>query len=663
MNLTELARILRVTPNELKDHLPAMGFDIGQKAIKIDNHTSKKIISLWPNYIRRKEREDRQRRRETLTNNNESKEKKKIAIGKFVVVRDFAVLAGLPVNRLVTELMKNGIFASLNEKIDFDTAMIVGADLGLEIVPEEISEEENSKVDDSEKIKQAIGKEADCDLCLRPPVIVVMGHVDHGKTMLLDAVRNTNVIAGEAGGITQHIGAYQVMRKNKFLTFIDTPGHEAFTAMRNRGAKVADIAILVVAADDGVKPQTVEAFRIIQAANIPYIVAINKIDKDEANIDRVKQELANQLNILVEGWGGNIIAVPISAKNGTNIEELLDMLILVSDVDQTSLRANPDGQAIGTIIESNMDKSEGIVATLLVQNGTLRVGDELMYNGIDYGRARGLKNYLGQNVSEVGPSTPVKIIGFKTQPEVGDIIEVGRGEKIKNKKAHKAPISSSENSTQSNDESSEENHENKIIIMLKGDTLGTVEAIENSLGKIDTQGVKVKIVAKGLGNVTEGDVSRAEAVGAKLLGFSVKASPKAMEMAREKKVSMKIYKIIYELINDIKAEIQELVKPEIVRVDLGKVKILAIFRSDKKSQILGGKVISGVIRSNTLAELVRHGEIIEEGKIISLKTGKEEVKEVENGTECGFLFESRTPAEKDDVLNVYQEDKIYKKIK
>ncbi|KKR14865.1 MAG: Translation initiation factor IF-2 [Candidatus Falkowbacteria bacterium GW2011_GWA2_39_24] len=421
MNVTELARVLKITPAELRQYLPQMGFDIGLKAIKVDNVTARKVINAWPQFKYRLEKQ-KQEERQLQAVDAGSVEKKRVVIPALTTVRQFAELSGVPVNKLLTELMRNSVFASLNERIDFDTAAIVGADLGLEVV---LDETEGQAEDQSGRLKEIIALEQTADLQTRPPVIVVMGHVDHGKTMLLDAIRRTNVIATEAGGITQHIGAYQVERHNRLITFIDTPGHEAFTAMRNRGAKVADIAILVVAADDGVKPQTVEAFRIIEAAKIPYLVAINKIDKPDADIMRTKQELSNQLNIVPEDWGGKTICVPISAKQGENIDELLDNVLLITDMEENNLKANPDATAVGTVVESNIDKGEGVVATILVQNGTLHVGEELQCNGIAYGKVRSLKDYLGKNLTSVLPSTPVKVIGFKRAPAVGDIIEVG----------------------------------------------------------------------------------------------------------------------------------------------------------------------------------------------------------------------------------------------
>ena len=655
MNLTELARILNVNPNFLREKLPEMGYHIGWRAIKVDNQTAKRIIKEWPLFIKRwqKQQEDKQRAEALVAENLAVS--KQVRVPTLVTVRDFARLTDIPVNKILAELMKNGIFSSLNEKIDFDTANIIGADLGIEVV---LEEGQTGFEDQSGRIKEIISHEDAANLVTRPPVIVVMGHVDHGKTKLLDAIRTTNVVAGEAGGITQHIGAYQVERRGRLISFIDTPGHEAFTAMRNRGAKVADIAILVVAADDGVKPQTTEAYRIIEAAKIPFVVAINKIDKPEADINNTKQELANQLNLLPEDWGGKVVCAPVSAKAQTGIIELLDTLLLVADLEEANLKANPQAAAVGTVVESKIDKGEGVVATVLVQNGTLHVGDELTCEGVAYGKVRALKNYLGQNVIEAAPSMPVRVIGFKTAPAVGDIIEVGSGLKMKSKK-FKPTINEA-----TTDVAAEEGVEvaAQINLVIKGDTLGSVEAIEGALAKIDSQGVKIKIIAKGLGNITEGDIDRAESSQAEVVGFNIRLSTATEELARVKKVNVKLYKIIYELLNDIKTKIQDLVKPEIKRLDLGKLKVLAIFRTDKQEQIVGAKVIEGLVVAQTIAEVVRDGQVIESGRLIGLKIGKEEVDRAEQGSECGLKFAGRPVIKVDDWLQVYREEKIYKKV-
>lgn len=663
MNLTELARILKITPAELKQYMPQMGFDIGQRAIKIDKPSAKKIIAMWPQFKRRMEIKKAVEKREEVAKQEMSQTTKKISIPQLITVKKFSELSSIPVNKLVAQLMKNGVFASLNEKIDFDTASIIGADFGIEVSLDETNSEETTS--SSIKLKEVIAKESADDLQVRPPVIVVMGHVDHGKTMLLDAIRRTDVIATEAGGITQQIGAYQVERNGRTISFIDTPGHEAFTAMRNRGAKVADIAILVVAADDGVKPQTVEAFRIIEAANIPYIVAINKIDKPDADINNTKQELSNKLNIIPEDWGGKAVCVPISAKENQNIDELLDMVLLAADMTEGSLQANPNTFATGTVVESNVDKGTGVVATVLVQNGTLHTGDSLSCNGQAYGKVRALKNYLGEDVEQAGPSTPVKVIGFKIAPEVGDIIEVGKGEKIKKTKMNSnlsanPAISSAIQS--SNTEEDDADSEQQIKLVIKSDTLGSGEAIEASLAKIDTLGVQIKILHKGLGNITEGDITRAEASKAKLIGFNVQVSPQAKELARTQGVELKNYNIIYELLNDLKDEIQVLARPEIKRVDLGRIKVLAIFKTGKKEQIIGGKVTKGTVKPNSLVEVVRGDDIIAIGKLTQLQSGKQDVDRVEDGSECGLRYEGPAVIQADDRLEVYQEEKIYKKV-
>ncbi|MFA6995389.1 MAG: translation initiation factor IF-2 [Patescibacteria group bacterium] len=657
MNLTELARILRIPPQELRDLLPQLGFSIGQKAIKVDNNTAKKIIKDWP-YLRR---EWEQKKMATELKKQDEflpKEKKTIAVPAVITVRAYAELAGIPINRVLAELMKNGVFTSINEKIDFDTAMIVGENLNLDVQLAETEQVDENREDD--KLAKILASENQEDLQDRPPVIVIMGHVDHGKTRLLDSIRKTNVIAGEAGGITQHIGAYQIIRHGRVLTFIDTPGHEAFTAMRSRGAKVADIAILVVAADDGVKPQTVEAYRIIEAAKIPYLVAMNKIDKPTADINRTKQELSTQLNITPEDWGGKIICAPISAKEGTGIEELLDMVLLVAETEGASLKANPQATAAGTVIESNVDKTAGPLATLLVQNGTLRVGDQLCFNQIVYGKVKALKNYKGEEISEAGPSAPVKILGLKISPAVGDILNVGEGEKVKTKKI-KSSSSAGDIIPQLGDDSKEDKIP-QVKVVIKTDFLGSAEAIEESLLKLNNEKVKVVIISKGLGYITEGDVKRAEDAGAKILGFNVRVSPAIETLVRERQVAVKTYSIIYDLIKFVKDEMQLLVKPEINRVELGRLKVLAVFRTENSSQIVGGKVLDGVIKNNSLIDVKRSDDFIVSGKLTRLQAGKQDVESVDKDIEAGLKYEGKPIIEVGDILVVYQEERIVDKI-
>jgi translation initiation factor IF-2 len=653
MNISELARILRITPNELLDKLPQLGFDIGRRAIKIDNTTARKIIREWSDLNRKLANERaKEQQKDAAAENLTAKEKKIVTIPKLITVRELAALAEVPVNKVLAELMKNSIFVSLNEKIDYDTAWLVGSELGLDVKPSdenEISENKNAFT-----LKDIMDKENESDLRERPPVIVVMGHVDHGKTKLLDSIRRTNVVEGEAGGITQHIGAYQVVRRNRLITFIDTPGHEAFTAMRSRGAKVADIAILVVAADDGVKPQTVEAYRIIEAVKLPFIVAINKIDKPEANIDNVKQELSNQLGITPEDWGGKTVCALVSAKDEKGIIELLDTVLLIADLETKNIRSNPMAVALGTVVESRVDKGSGPIATILIQNGTLRVGDQLCLNQTSYGKVRALQNYKGESVNEAVPSMPVKIIGLRALPEVGDILMVGDGDRSKIKKSQEMGGASKVMDSAGNEDESIK----KINYIIKSDFYGSAEAIEESLEKLNSAKAKIKIIHKGLGNITDGDIKRAEATGSRIAGFNVKVAAPIQEMARERGVDIKIYKIIYDLINEAKADLADMIEPDIRRVEVGKIKVMAIFRTENKFQIVGGKVIEGQAESNVQVEVMRGSEIIDTGKLSRLQAGKQDVSSVEQGQECGLQYEGKPVIKPDDVLRLYKEEKV-----
>lgn len=659
MNLTELARILKITPQELRDTLPQIGFHIGQKAIKVDNRTAQKIIKEWSGLIRQLEKQKQSEIEEKQKELGIVPEKKIVLVPNLIIVRDFADMSGLPVNKILAELMKNGIFSSMNERIDFDTASIIGSDLGLEIKFDDRQSEEQEG--GTVKLGEILGREEKGDLIGRPPVIVVMGHVDHGKTKLLDAIRTTDVVAGEAGGITQHIGAYQVTRKDKTITFIDTPGHEAFTAMRSRGARVADIAILVVAADDGVKPQTVEAFRIIEAAKVPFIVAINKIDKDDADINKTKQELSTQLNITPEDWGGKTICALVSAKTGKGVEELLDMILLTSEMEAENIKANPSSSAAGTVVESHVDKGAGPVATILIQNGTLHMGDTLCFNGNAYGRVRALKNYKGESIDKAEPSTPARVLGLKISPAVGDILEVGEGERIKNShsleaKARRGNISSTQQAGNGDD------RVKKINLIIKSDVLGSAEAIEESLAKISGEHIKVKILSKGLGNITEGDVKKAEDGEAQVIGFNVKITPAIENLIREKGAKVKVFNIIYDLINYVKEEMQKLIESEMKRADIGRLKVLAVFRTENSEQIIGGKVLNGKIESDSLVEITRGGEFVEKGKITKLQLDKQNVNSVEENQECGLQYIGKPVIKEGDILDFFKMEEIKGKI-
>ncbi len=655
MNVTELARILKVTPKELREKLPRIGFDVGEKAIKVDNKLAQRIIKEWAKKTKELEKKDEEERKKEEGGEEEVKQIKKVSIPSFITVNQFANLSELPVSRVLKELMKNGIFASINEKIDFETANIIGDELGLDVKLNQKKDKEDDK--DEETVEKILKEEEEENLKERPPVVVVMGHVDHGKTKLLDTIRESNIAGEESGGITQHIGAYQAIKNDRLITFIDTPGHEAFTAMRSRGAKVADIAILIVAADDGVKPQTLEAFKIIGSARIPYLVAMNKIDKEGADINKTKQELSSQLKIVPEDWGGKIICSPISAKNGDGVQALLDMILLLADTESKDLTANPNTDGMGTIIESHLDKSSGPVATILIQNGTLRVGDRICLRNQICGKIRALENYKGEKVESATPSTPVKIIGLKISPSVGDILKVNNQNKSKISKIKKRRPTD----TQSTPENENEDIK-KLNLIIKSDFLGSAEAIEESLMKINTEDVKVKIIHKGLGNIREGDILKAEAGGAQIIGFNVKASPQIEGLIREKDVKLNNFNIIYELIEYITTEMQKLIQPTTKREDLGRLKVLAVFRTEKGSQIVGGKILEGELQPNVEAEIIRGKDTISQGKITELKIGKNVVKIAERNQECGIKYEGTPEIEEGDILNIYREIEIINKL-
>ncbi len=657
MNITELARRLRITPAELRLYLPQFGYDIGAKAIKINKSVANKIIKNWPALRRQIERKKEEARKLEEIERKKNIVVKTVVIPNILTVREFSVISGQPVNIILAELMKNGIFASINEKIDYDTVWLVSEELGLKVVKEEKSDEIIEEKDD--KLQTILESEKEEHLLPRPPVIVVMGHVDHGKTSLLDTIRKTSYIEDEAGGITQHIGAYQVNRRGQDITFIDTPGHEAFTAMRSRGAKIADVAILIIAADDAVQPQTVEAYKIIQAAKLPFIVAINKVDKPDANIDKIKKELSSKLNIIPEDWGGKTICSEISAKNNTGIVELLDTILLVAEAETENMKANPDSKAVGTVIESNINKESGPIATVLIQNGTLRVGDSLTLDGINIGKVKRLNNYKEEEVTKVLPASPTQILGLKTTVAVGDIIEVGIGKKVKHKKIKNT---SSQRFGTKVVQAEEDPDIKKINLIIKSDVLGTIEAIDESLEKINTKKIKAKIIHGGLGNITESDIKKAETTGAKVFGFNVKTPPMMKRLARETGVTVKIYSVIYDLINDVKEEMQSLVTTEIKREKIGRLKVLAIFRTEKKKQIIGGKVLDGFIENDTFIEIFREKEFTGEGKLTGLKIGTEEVKRVETDEECGVFYEGREIIEEGDVLDIFKETEIINKL-
>ncbi|MFA6410456.1 MAG: translation initiation factor IF-2 [Candidatus Buchananbacteria bacterium] len=684
MNVSELARKLKISSKELLEILPTVGFDIGKRAIKIDDRQAQKIVESWSRLLAEYKAKTSPAEKiieEALV--KKAEDKKTIAIAHVIRVKDFAEKLHLPLSKVMAELMKNGVLSSMNEEIDFDTASIVGQELGYEVIADTATAVENEKTT-SEKLENLLAETDQTKLQERAPVVVVMGHVDHGKTKLLDAIRKTDVVAGESGGITQHIGAYQVVVRPKGeqpskpkggiprdtrddfakrkITFIDTPGHEAFTTMRSRGARVADIAILVIAADDSIQPQTKESIKIINSVGLPMIVAINKIDKPDANVERVKQDLA-ALNLTPEEWGGKTICVPISAKAGLGIDDLLDMILLVAETEKENIMANPDKAAVGTVIESRINRGEGPVATILIQAGTLHLGDLVEISGIFYGKIRAMKNFRGEDVLAAGPSMPVKVLGLKAAASVGDILQVAE-EIDKKKKMSKYQLNQQAVDYSKPMEASSDSQAGTVSLnlILRADVLGSLEAIIASLNKLSSPEVAVNIIIRGLGNITEGDILRAESANALILGFHVKMTLAAENMAKEKKVEIKNYEVIYHLLDEVKKRLEKLLAPEVLKTELGRLKVLAIFRKESDSIIIGGSVTKGRILPNSKADVLRDKRKIGSGYITQLQINKVAVNEIPQGKECGLKFEGKPVVLPGDILEVYQEEVKAKKL-
>lgn len=664
MNISELARRLRVPTEELRSKLPELGFDIGGKALKIPDRDVGKITNAWQEYRKRQylqKKMEEQKARAEKKALGLSGDAPQVALPPRISVRDFAARMNVPIAKVMQELMRNGILAALNELIDFESASIIAEDLGFLAVAEEaakeavVDEEASSRL---EKVRES--ERASGDAQRRPPVIVVMGHVDHGKTSLLDAVRKANVAGGEAGGITQHIGAYQVLRNDRRLTFIDTPGHEAFTVMRSRGAKVADIAILVVAADDGVQPQTREAIDIIKAAKLPFVVAINKIDKDNANQDFVKTQLSD-LGLVPEDWGGKTVCVPISAKKLINIDGLLDMVLLTADLEKDHIVADASRMAIGTIIESRVDKNEGPLATIIVQTGTLKLQDHMSIRGVNYGRVRAMKAFDGSLLKEAGPSTPVKILGLKAAPSVGDIIEavvdVSNLQDVKSVEAQrKTGVEEiGIQMAQSNEEVDDENKP-MLNLIIKADTLGSLEAVIGMVQKIKNPHVGVKIIGKGLGNVSDADLARAETSHGVIMAFNVKPAMGVAEAARDKHVVIEEYSVIYRLFESVVEHLKKLLPSEKIYTDIGSGEVLAVFKKVDRGHIIGAKIRKGKFIPHAIVRVLRGGNVVGEGKIDALQHGKMSVKEAHAGQDCGVSFGGKTKIEVGDTLEVYTEE-------
>lgn len=596
-------------------------------------------------------------------NNNVPKEPEKpkikhIEMEDTIVVRELADKMGVHANKLIQKLIMLGLMVNMNQEIDFDTASLIAPEFNAEVTQKVV-------IDELEQIEEKLAVEIvddEKDLKERPPIVTVMGHVDHGKTSLLDAIRHTVQTSHEAGGITQHIGASMVEINGKKITFLDTPGHEAFTSMRARGASITDIAILVVAADDGVKPQTIEAINHAKAANVPIIVAVNKMDKPHANPDKVRQELAEQ-GVMSEDWGGDTIFVPVSAKMNQGIQELLEMILLVAEMQE--LKANPKREAKGTIVEAKLDKGRGPVATVLVQNGTLNKGDAVLV-GASYGKVRALFNSLGKKISKAGPSIPVEILGLSETPQAGDTLMVMENEKEAKSIAEKRKEKFRTENMNATAKVSlddlylrmQQGEVKDLNIILKADVRGSIEAIKQSFEKLGIKEVNVNIIHSGVGGINESDINLASASNAIVIGFNVRPSVFAQELAKREQVDIRTYNIIYNAIEDVKSAVKGMLDPEYKEVVLGRAEVRATFKVPNVGIIAGVYVLNGKITRKSKLRLLRDDIVIHEGEVSSLKRFKDDASELNTGYEGGVGIDSYNDIKEGDVIEAYIMEEI-----
>jgi len=583
----------------------------------------------------------------------------KITFSESLTVGELAKKLHREPSEIIKKLFLLGVMATINQSLDKDALELICTDYGVEV-------EEEIKIDMTDlEAYTASEEEASLNTVERPSVVTIMGHVDHGKTTLLDSIRNTKVTEGEAGGITQHIGAYQVDVNDKKITFLDTPGHAAFTTMRARGAKVTDIAIIVVAADDGVMPQTVEAINHAKAAEVPIIIAVNKMDKEAANPDRVMQELTEH-GLVPEAWGGDTIFVPISAKLGQGIDELLEMILLVGEVEE--YKANPNKLATGTVIEAQLDKGRGAVATLLVQNGTLKIGDPIVV-GSAYGRVRAMVNDMGRRVKDAGPSTPVEITGLNEVPQAGDLFVVFKDEKTarsvgETRSQQQVQSQRSEKAVVTLDnlfEQMKQGEMKEINLIVKADVQGSAEALAASLQKIDVEGVKVKIIHSGVGAINEYDIMLATASNAIVIGFNVRPDVNAKRAAESEKVDVRIHSIIYKVIEEIESAMKGMLDPEFEEKIIGQAEVRTTFKVSKVGTIAGSYVIDGKITRDSGVRLIRDGVVIYDGEIDALKRFKDDAKEVAQGYECGITIKNFNDLKEGDIIEAYVMEEIERK--
>jgi translation initiation factor IF-2 len=579
----------------------------------------------------------------------------RIELPASIVVRDLAQKIEKSPNDLIKKLMSNGVMATINQAVDFDTAAIVVAEYGFEAVPEVV---EDVRVETGEVPlwRRMIAGENQAQLKPRPPVVTILGHVDHGKTSLLDAIRQTNVAGGEAGGITQHIGAYQVEMKGRLITFLDTPGHAAFTQMRARGAQGADIVVLVVAADDGVMPQTREAIAHAKAARVPIMVALNKVDKANANPERVKQQLA-ELELVPDEWGGSTMVIPVSAKQKQGIDDLLEGILLVAD--NTEIKANPNGKVIGTVIEAEVDKTRGVMATLLVQNGTLEFGNTVVA-GTAHGKLRALNDYRGRPVKKAGPSTPVAVMGLSDVPSAGDLFEVVDSEKeartivaerleaIKSQAQAKKKVSLEDLFANVQAGTAKE-----LNLIVKADVQGSLDPIVSELNKLGQGEIGIKILYAETGNIGENDVMLASASNAIIIGFNVQADISARRVAEKEGVDIRLYEIIYRMTEDIEKALKGMLEPVVKERIIGRAQVLQVFSASKFGKVAGCRVTDGELRRNAKVRLYRGTDLVYEGDMGSLRHEKDDVKEIKQGYECGVGFKNFSDIQAGDQLVCY----------
>ena len=581
---------------------------------------------------------------------------KKLVIADMTTVGELAAQLDLPVTNLIGELFKNGIMATVNQRIDFETAQIIVEELGLDV---ELEKKIASSAALTRKDRVLSAQAAE-----RPPIVAVMGHVDHAKTSLLDAILHTKVTSGEAGGITQHIAAYQTIYKDRSITLLDTPGHEAFSALRQHGAALTDVVIIVVAADDGVKPQTIEAIRFAEQAHAKIVVAINKVDKPEADVNRVKQQLATEHNLMPEEWGGDTVMVEVSAKTGQGLDKLLELVLLVSDLEE--LKADVEGPAEGLVIEAHMELGRGAVVSLLVENGIVTSGSYLVA-GSSYGKIRTLLDYLGKPLKDAGPSTPATVTGFKGLPQFGDRFIICTNEKQARLKAEAHKQEHKQTAATGNISGADllsmitKRKEKQLVnIIIKADVQGSLTSVSDSLRLLENDELSLKIIGSGVGNISENDVRMAASSHAIVYGFNVQLSPAVKQLAQREKVSVRIFRIIYELIDDAKAVLTELLAPEIVETEIGTLTIKGVFRITKEEIICGGEVTKGKAQAGLLVRVLRGSEQLAEVEVKSVQRQRQEAKEVFEGEMCGLQLKThgRVNVEEGDKLSFFTREAV-----